>query len=167
MGNRSTTAEVSRHHQRRIQSRYHFDMPRRALESLEPDECLALLRQQSVGRLVYDDDHGPAAVPVIYALAAGDIVFRSEGGSKIEALRGKVVAFEVDQIDEATHAGWSVLVRGSNREIEFEDLPELLHHLEGGMPAPWKEGIHNIWVAITPKIVTGRRLADFVSEDFN
>ncbi len=140
-------------------------MPRRTLESLERDECFTLLGQERVGRLVYQDDQGPAAVPVIYALAGEDIVFRSEGGSKIQALGSQGVAFEVDRIDEATHSGWSVLVRGSSQEVEIEHLPELVRRFDGDVPLPWKKGVHKIWVVITPKTVTGRRLADFASED--
>ena len=141
-------------------------MPRRSLEELSSDECFALLGQETVGRLVYVDDLGPAAVPVNYALAGQGIVFRSEEGSKISALREHDVAFEVDRIDEASHSGWSVLVRGTSEEVEFEHLHELLSRVTGYVPLPWKKGIHRIWVVFTAKTVTGRRLADFADEDF-
>ena len=140
---------------------------RRALEDLSSDECFTLLGQETVGRLVYVDDLGPAAVPVDYALAGHGIVFRSEDGSKIRGVREKHdVAFEVDHIDKASRSGWSVLVRGTSEEVEFEHLHELLVRIDGYVPLPWKKGIHKIWVVITPKTVTGRRLADFASEDF-
>jgi uncharacterized protein len=141
-------------------------MPRRALEELSSDECFTLLGQETVGRLVYVDDLGPAAIPVNYALAGHGIVFRSEDGSKIRALPEHGVAFEVDHIDEVSRSGWSVLVRGTSEEVEFEHLHELLGRIDGYVPLPWKKGIHKIWVVITPKTVTGRRLADFADEDF-
>ena len=142
-------------------------MPRRVLEALSLDECYALLGQETVGRLVYVDDLGPAAVPVNFALAGHGIVFRSEDGSKIRGLRGKRdVAFEVDHIDKASRSGWSVLVRGTSEEVEFEHLHELLGRIDGYVPLPWKKGVHNIWVVITPREVTGRRLANFADEDF-
>ena len=141
-------------------------MTRRALESIDREGCLALLAQQHIGRVVFNDDEGPAALPVIYAVAGGDIVFRSEAGSKIEALKGAVVAFEVDEIDAVTHEGWSVLARGESREVELEQLPALVRQFEDGAPLPWKKGVHNIWVAISPTVVTGRRLADYVEEGF-
>jgi len=147
-------------------SGYTSAVPRRSLEELSSDECFALLGQETVGRLVYVDDLGPAAVPVNYALAGQGIVFRSEEGSKISALREHDVAFEVDRIDEASHSGWSVLVRGTSEEVEFEHLHELLSRVTGYVPLPWKKGIHKIWVVITAKTVTGRRLADFADEDF-
>jgi hypothetical protein len=141
-------------------------MARRTLENLSWDECFTLLGQGTVGRLVYSDELGPAAVPVNYALAGQHIVFRSEDGSKVRGLRDHRVAFEVDHIDDASRSGWSVLVRGTSEEVEFERLPELLGRIDGDVPLPWKKGIHKIWVVITPTTLTGRRLADFASDDF-
>ncbi len=141
-------------------------MPRRMLEELTWDECFALVAEESVGRLVYVDELGPAAVPVNYALAGHDIVFRSESGSKIRALPDHDVAFEVDHIDHTDHSGWSVLLRGDSEEVDYEQLPGIFQRIDGDVPLPWKKGIHKIWVVIRPKTVTGRSLEDFVSEDF-
>ena len=142
-------------------------MPKRALEDLSWDECFTLLGQETVGRVVYVDDLGPAAVPVNYAVSGHDIVIRSEEGSKVRGLRGHPVAFEVDHIDEASRSGWSVLVRGTSEEVEIDRVPELLRRIGGdGVPVPWKKGIHKIWVVITPKTVTGRRLADYAFDEF-
>ena len=140
-------------------------MPRRILEELSWDECFGLLRQQVVGRLVYQDELGLAAVPVNYAVAGNTIVFRSEAGSKVRGLQERDIAFQVDHIDTVSHSGWSVLIRGTAEEVDFERLSELIGQIEGAPPQPWKKGIHNIWVLITPKGVSGRRLADF-AEDF-
>jgi hypothetical protein len=102
---------------------YTFSMPRRTLKDLSWDECFMLLGQETVGRFVYADDLGPAAVPVNYALAGQDVVFRSEDGSKVRSLRNHGVAFEVDHIDDASRSGWSVLVRGTSEEVEMERVP--------------------------------------------
>ena len=141
-------------------------MPRRRLKDLTYDECFTLLCQQTVGRVVYEDDLGPAAVPVNYAVAGHDIVFRSEEGSKVRGLREHTVAFEVDHIDPEGRSGWSVLVRGTSKEVDIEHIPELLRRIDGHVPMPWKKGIHKIWVLITPSMVTGRRLGDYAFEDF-
>jgi len=142
-------------------------MPKRRLEDLSWDECFMLLGQETVGRFVYNDDLGPAAVPVNYArTAAHEIVFRSDDGSKIRSLQHPGVAFEVDHIDADSRAGWSVLIRGSSQEVAIEHVPELLRRIEGSVPQPWKKGIHKTWVLITPKIVTGRRLAGYAFDDF-
>jgi nitroimidazol reductase NimA-like FMN-containing flavoprotein (pyridoxamine 5'-phosphate oxidase superfamily) len=134
------------------------------LEDLSRDECFALLGKETVGRLVYSDELGPAAVPVNYAIAGQNIVFRSADGSKMYGSRNGGVAFEVDHIDYASRSGWSVLVRGTSEEVEMERVPELLRQIDGDVPLPWKTGIHRIWVVITPITVTGRRMADIVFE---
>jgi nitroimidazol reductase NimA-like FMN-containing flavoprotein (pyridoxamine 5'-phosphate oxidase superfamily) len=139
-------------------------VPRRALEDLSRDECFALLGKETVGRLVYSDELGPAAVPVNYAIAGQNIVFRSADGSKMHGSRNGGVAFEVDNIDYASRSGWSVLVRGTSEEVEMERVPELLRQIDGDVPLPWKTGIHRIWVVITPITVTGRRMAGIVFE---
>ena len=137
-------------------------MSQKELEELSQGECLELLRQQSVGRLVYQDEMGPVAEPVNYAVAADAIVFRIEGGRKRQAITQPVLAFEVDCIDSDHKAGWSVIVRGVGQEVPIDEAAALLHELrEAGVdpPLPWASGIHNIWVRITINTMTGRRLA--------
>jgi nitroimidazol reductase NimA-like FMN-containing flavoprotein (pyridoxamine 5'-phosphate oxidase superfamily) len=134
-------------------------MAQRELEPLAEQECFTLLGGQSVGRLVYIDDVGPIAVPVNYALAGRDIVIRVEGGTKRVAMRQDAITFEVDHIDVAARSGWSVVVRGTGREVETAGLPSLLRAMDGRFPSPWAFGVHNVWLRITPVAVTGRRLA--------
>jgi len=141
-------------------------MAKRTLEHLAWDECFTLLTHETVGRLVYQDDLGLTAIPVNYGVAGHDIVFRSDDGSKIRALREHDVAFEVDHIDDASRSGWSVLIRGTSEEVGIERVPELLRRLHGSVPLPWKKGVHKIWVVITPRTVTGRRLAEYAFDDF-
>jgi nitroimidazol reductase NimA-like FMN-containing flavoprotein (pyridoxamine 5'-phosphate oxidase superfamily) len=141
-------------------------MPRRTLVELSPEECFDLLSRETVGRFVYVDDAGPAAVPVNYGLGDGAVVFRSEDGSKIEALSGETVAFEVDHIEEADRSGWSVLLRGKAELFDLDRAPELIRRLETAVPVPWKAGIHTRWVRISPTAVTGRRLGAFAFEIF-
>lgn len=107
---------------------------------------------------MYQDDLGPLAVPVNYALSGNDIVFRVEGGAKRAAMQQPTVAFEVDHIDEDRKVGWSVLVRGVGAEVDPERVPELLRAMDGHFPTPWAAGIHNVWLQIVPHSVTGRRL---------
>jgi nitroimidazol reductase NimA-like FMN-containing flavoprotein (pyridoxamine 5'-phosphate oxidase superfamily) len=141
-------------------------MERRELEVIDEVECRHLLGTEHVGRLVFLDHDGPAALPVIYSLAGDEIVFRSQPGSKVNALHGQDIGFEVDVIDAESHSGWSVLARGSSREVPLDDLPELLARFHGDVPLPWKKGVHAIWVAITPRVLTGRRLeGPLIDED--
>ena len=98
-----------------------IDMTQRTIRVQSLDECLQLLEGEQVGRLVYVDEGGPAAVPVNYVLDQGRVVFRTEAGSKTAALAGPI-AFEVDRIDTGDQSGWSVLIRGrraSSRSKRF------------------------------------------------
>ena len=133
-------------------------MTQRVLEELSTQECLDLLTSGQVGRLVYVDEQGPVAIPVNYAVAGTDIVFRVEHGTKRAALEQPVVAFEVDHIDEGARSAWSVIVRGAAYEVDVDRVPELLRRMGGHPPVPWAIGIHNVWLRVVPSGVTGRRL---------
>lgn len=133
-------------------------MTQRELEDLSADECFRLLAAARVGRLVYNDELGPLAVPVNYALAGRDIVFRVEGGAKQAAMQQPTLAFEVDHVDEEREFGWSVLVRGAGAEVDMDRVPALLRTMDGHFPTPWAAGVHNVWLRIVPNTVTGRRL---------
>ena len=126
-------------------------MTQRDLETLSPDECFDLLGQASIGRLVYTDEEGPVALPVNYAMAGQAIVIRVEGGTKRAAIGQPALAFEVDDIDNPDQTGWSVIARGTGQEVAIEDVPGLLRELAGHPPRPWAEGVHNVWLRITPR----------------
>ena len=83
----------------------------------------------------------------------------------MRGLHERDIAFQVDDIDTVSHSGWSVLIRGAAEEVAFEHLSELIRRIDDAVPQPWKKGIHNIWVVITPKVVSGRRLANVASDD--
>lgn len=133
-------------------------MSQRHLEHLNVADCFELLATRDVGRLVYVDEKGPAAVPVNYALDQHRLVFRVEEPTK-RFTPAQPVAFEVDRIDDADHAGWSVLARGHARELPIEEVVEVLERIRTRFPRPWAEGVHNHWIALDPTEVTGRRLS--------
>jgi nitroimidazol reductase NimA-like FMN-containing flavoprotein (pyridoxamine 5'-phosphate oxidase superfamily) len=138
-----------------------MDVSQRELERLSHQECLELLGQQSVGRLIYQDEIGPIGEPVNYAVAADTIVLRIEGGTKRQAITQPVLAFEVDRIDPDHKAGWSVIARGVGQEVPPDEVVALLHQLrQAGVdpPRPWASGIHNIWLTITIHTLSGRKL---------
>jgi nitroimidazol reductase NimA-like FMN-containing flavoprotein (pyridoxamine 5'-phosphate oxidase superfamily) len=126
------------------------------LEVLDRDECLALLRSRSIGRVGFTLGENPLILPVNYSLLGDDVVFRTDPGAKLTAavLRAKV-AFEVDQAAPFSHEGWSVLVVGYAEEVteravraEVDKLPL----------RPWAEGARDSIVRIRTEHVTGRRI---------
>jgi nitroimidazol reductase NimA-like FMN-containing flavoprotein (pyridoxamine 5'-phosphate oxidase superfamily) len=126
------------------------------LIELDHDECLRLLAESTIGRVVFTDAALPAAQPVTYLLDDEEIVFRTGGGSKLAAAtRNAVVAFEVDQIDVTARTGWSVLGIGEAYEVV---VPGRLAELAERMPDPWAPGRTAHTIAIPLQRLTGRRL---------
>ena len=136
-------------------------MTQRAVEKLSTEDCLTFLKSCDVGRIVFIDDDGPGAVPVNYGVAGDEIILRVEEDSNLRRLIQNPVGFEVDQTDSEQSEGWSVLVRGSGREVPLEEVTDLLKIMHENLPRPWAEGIHNNWLAIKIVSVTGRRLNGF------
>jgi nitroimidazol reductase NimA-like FMN-containing flavoprotein (pyridoxamine 5'-phosphate oxidase superfamily) len=127
------------------------------LENLSREECLRLVGQVPVGRIVYTRQALPAVELVNFALLDGDIIIRTDSGGKLAAAtRGAVIAFEVDNVDRATHAAWSVTVVGYSEAVV--DAAEIRRLEQAGL-VPWAPGRHDHFIRIAPTIVNGRRLA--------
>ena len=88
------------------------------LETLPFALCLRLLASVPVGRVGFVADGEVQVLPVNHVLDGQDVVFRTAHGSKLSAAEGeKPVTFEVDDYDERTHSGWSVVVTGRRMKI--------------------------------------------------
>jgi len=126
------------------------------LEELSHEECDHLLHTAAVGRVAISVGALPVILPVNYAMLDGDIVIRTGGGTKLDAaLRGAVVAFEIDQFDPVYHGGWSVLVQGRASEI----ADPLDHARAVQLPLePWADGTRDRFVRIRTERLSGRRL---------
>ncbi|GAA0689134.1 pyridoxamine 5'-phosphate oxidase family protein [Kitasatospora atroaurantiaca] len=134
--------------------------PEDRVETLSEAQCLSLLGSVPVGRVVYVEHALPAVLPVAFEVASdGRLVLalraRSDGSGVTRALDGTVAAFQADELDPATRTGWSVLVHGRAEVVRDPDLHERL--LRTG-PRPWVSDREQLFVLITPELVTGRRL---------
>jgi len=128
-------------------------MTSRGLDILQTDECLDLLERASFGRIGLKIAEDPIVLPVYYAFVNGEILFRTDPGTKlIAAVLESRVAFEVDDPD----AGWSVLVVGRAHEMRspIAEVADLRDRLDVGWPAGERDRI----VRIEIERVTGRRL---------
>jgi hypothetical protein len=127
------------------------------LEHLSRDQCLRLVGQVPVGRIVYTRQALPAVELVNFTLFDGDIVIRTDSGGKLAAAtRGAVVAFETDSVDIAAHAGWSITIVGYSRAVT--DGEEIRRLEQTGLD-PWAPGKCDHFIRISPSIVNGRRIA--------
>lgn len=129
---------------------------RKAIVKLSVSESWGLLREQVVGRLavITNGDPHPDIFPVNYIVDHGTIVFRTAEGTKLAAAIDHPVAFEVDGYDPATGEAWSVVVKGTAREVK--NLYEVLDALN--LPLfPWHAAPKPRIVRIEADQVTGRR----------
>lgn len=127
------------------------------LEILPEDECRRLLTTQRIGRVAFDLGGTPIVLPVNYTVYDNSVVFRTGAGAKLRAaIEGRLVAFEVDEIDPVYHRGWSVLVVGPATEVRDAVELEVLRSLP---VRPWAEGIRDHLVRILCDVCTGRRIA--------
>ncbi len=128
------------------------------LDVLNRRQCLDLLQEVRVGRLVFTEDALPAVQPVNFRLWRDDIVIRVAGGPKLAAATdNQVVAFEADQLDPDLRAGWSVTVVGHAERIA--DVSELVE-LSGTFLQPWVDGQRDHFVRIRAEKMTGRRFRE-------
>jgi uncharacterized protein len=127
------------------------------LMELESAECFRLLAGNTIGRVVFTDAALPAAQPVTYFLDGEEVVFDTDGGSKLAATtRGAVVASQVDEIDMGRRTGWSVLGVGEAYEVL---VPDRLAELAERMPAPLAPDRTSYTIAVPLQRLTGRRPA--------
>ncbi len=125
------------------------------LKQLSRGECLKLMASVPVGRVIYTERALPAVALVNFALHHGDIVIRTDDGGKLAAARGAVVAFEVDCLDPAHDAGWSVTAIGPSRGVT--DPGEIGQLQEIGLSS-WAPMAREHFIRISPVILTGRYL---------
>lgn len=117
--------------------------------TIPSDECRRLLADARVGRMSWVSSQGLQVLPVNYGLAEGAIVFRAAAGSILAELTQPTdVAFQVDDLDDTTATGWSVLVRGTT--VQFTgDVTSVVTH-------SWAPGERTIGIAVIPSSFTGR-----------
>ncbi len=128
------------------------------VEVLSRAESIALLETQEVGRLVYTRRALPAIRPVNFAVRGGAVLIWTGSASSLgQAVRGSVVAFEVDQLDYVHRTGWSVAVLGTAQLVT--DELELAAARQDG-PVPWAPGVKEHLIRIPLTVVTGRWLGE-------
>jgi len=120
-------------------------------------ECARLLAKVPVGRIVYTRQALPAVLPVNFGLDHdGAVLVRTSASSTlVSAIGGAVVAFEADEVDAATHSGWSVVVTGAATVVT--DPTEHARLLRTG-PRSWVPVPQEVFVRIEPELITGREL---------
>jgi nitroimidazol reductase NimA-like FMN-containing flavoprotein (pyridoxamine 5'-phosphate oxidase superfamily) len=132
------------------------------VERLDEPECMGLLSDGRIGRLVYDSRYGPLALPFEYKMYEGSIVFPTYRATFTEedlrtgiAHAGYRVAVEVDQIDPEAREGWMVLVSGTAHHVDTEAERASIASL--GVE-PWVEDEPEHFIRVNPIRVAGQRI---------
>jgi hypothetical protein len=121
---------------------------------LDRQQCLALLRTASLGRVVFTHRAMPAVRPVRFAVVGEAVVFGVPVGSSLYAgARDAVVAFEADDFAADLGAGWYVSLLG--RAIDSADAD--LAGIACACPCPTRAGRR--FLRIPVEAITGHRIA--------
>jgi nitroimidazol reductase NimA-like FMN-containing flavoprotein (pyridoxamine 5'-phosphate oxidase superfamily) len=128
------------------------------INPIAQDRCLALLEEAEFGRLAFTADGVPTIRPVNHRLLRQTLIIRTTYDSLLGHLNGDKVAYEVDEIDPATHAGWSVVATGTATPIsDVDEIVEAAHPRR----RPWAEGDRGQFLKITIEDISGRQLSAF------
>lgn len=121
-------------------------------EQLDHSACFGLLRGKHVGRLVVATDE-PVVVPVNFVLLGEAVIVRTDTHSRAARHVGSTAVFEVDEVDEQRHLGWSVIAEGLLEDVTsvLADDLELRAELE-----PWAAGAKDCWLRLTIDKISGR-----------
>jgi len=137
----------------------HEDVATSGLEVLDYETCLTLLSSAEIGRVAWSQmEDGVAKVsirPVNFVVHLGDVLFCTDTGGKLSAVvAGRRISFEVDDIEPAMRAGWSVVATGHAVEVTDPDERSSLKDLV----APWDRSpkVHLVRLCISS--LTGRRI---------
>jgi nitroimidazol reductase NimA-like FMN-containing flavoprotein (pyridoxamine 5'-phosphate oxidase superfamily) len=118
---------------------------------------MRLLRENHVGRIAVVIDGFPEVLPVNYRLVETSGVTWIALGTRrghVIARASMQVAFEIDEVEPTCPATWSVLVRGTLHHID-EEAADFRQRFD---PDPWPGAERDVWLAVQPFAISGRRL---------
>jgi hypothetical protein len=116
------------------------------------DQCWQRLADSGIGRIVFDAEEGPVALPVNYALSRHDILFRTSEDSVIAKIKtGACVGFEVDCINEEIGTGWSIFVQATCEHLGREHDGRLEVQVD-----PFVGGQRGHWICLRSHSIAGR-----------
>lgn len=126
--------------------------------SLSRADCVKLLKQEHMGRVAFEDWDGTQLLPVSYVFWNETIVFRTSDHGILAGLRRRSnAAFEIDGIDDDAGSVWSVVVRGTSKELlNPYELSQVWTHPE---LVPLAPGHRPLVIAIEPRTISGRELS--------
>ena len=130
----------------------------RERRELSRAECLLLLGEVPLGRVVFTHRALPAVRPANHLVEADQIIIMASLGAAVSSESsldgGTIVAYQADLIDTVERVGWSIVVIG--RAGRVTDLAEVDRYRRA--LRPWVTAESDDIVAIRADMVAGFRL---------
>lgn len=131
-----------------------MEIDRDGLEVLNRTECFRLLDNAHLGRIAVSSGALPLVLPVGYVMDGDTIVVDAGRDLGLEFdMAGAVVGFEVDNLHENGHTGWTVMVTGVAQVVHDEVEASRLRQL---FPDGSEHGDGHL-VRVSCELVSGRR----------
>jgi len=126
------------------------------IELMSAEDCKTFLAgTTTVGRVAFRSSSGQQLLPVNFVFRRDCVYFATSPDSVLAELADGCddIAFEVDYPDRLMQHGWSVLVKGTAKQVSPTDVD-----LSPRAPRPWAAGVRDILIELRPEQITGRRI---------
>lgn len=120
------------------------------------EECYRLIGKDGVGRIAVCTQDGPIIIPVNYLIEGESVIVRTAPYSLLGEHAQQDMAFEVDSLRHEERQGWSVVLVGKSERVE--DIEQMTELRSSRRLEPWAAGSRHLFIRLTPRRVTGRRI---------
>ena len=127
----------------------------RHFEAIGRQQCLDLVESHHLGRVAWQAADRPQILRVTYAMHEGSVYFRTAPDSILaELVQPTSVALEVDELDQQSRSGWSIVLHGRTSAVSEPDALDDLWASDSLVP--WASGNRTLFIRIRPERVSGR-----------
>jgi nitroimidazol reductase NimA-like FMN-containing flavoprotein (pyridoxamine 5'-phosphate oxidase superfamily) len=131
------------------------DSEERHFDAMGRQQCLDLIESHHLGRIAWQAADLPQILPISYAMHQGSVYFRTlPDGLLAELAQPASVALEVDDLDQQTRTGWSIVLHGHSSAVRQPD--ELADLWASDSLVPWASGNRTLFIRIRPDRIEGR-----------
>jgi len=133
--------------------------------TLSEEECLELLSTRSAGRLAWTLDDDIELMPVTHQVVGHSLVMRIAPNAPMAHIEvGQRIAFEVDELDEATRTGWDVVAHGTVQSMNsYSDDAAAV--AAGAPKLTWAPGVRRNVMTISITSLSGRAVSSDEPDD--
>jgi nitroimidazol reductase NimA-like FMN-containing flavoprotein (pyridoxamine 5'-phosphate oxidase superfamily) len=131
------------------------DSEERHFDAMGRQQCLDLIESHHLGRIAWQAADVPQILPISYAMHQGSLYFRTlPDGLLAELAQPTSVALEVDDLDQQTRTGWSIVLHGHSSAVREPD--ELADMWASDSLVPWAAGNRTLFIRIRPDRIERR-----------